>query len=119
MSTAFVGASAPVRPPVRPFWETGYTAVLVVVDAVAVTAASATAVALRFDDYGSSGFGDNRVTSSLSSLSSLTYSVLLAVLTPLWVLVLASSRAYEPRFVGVGSEEFKRVTSASLRVLAL
>jgi exopolysaccharide biosynthesis polyprenyl glycosylphosphotransferase len=37
----------------------------------------------------------------------------------LWVLVLASSRAYEPRFVGVGSEEFKRVTSASLRVLAL
>ena len=120
MSTAAEPAAVAlmVRPPVRPFWETGYTAVLVVVDALAATAATATAVALRFDDYGPS-FGNTTVTSSLSTLSSLTYAVLLTVLTPMWIVLLAASRAYEPRFVGVGAEEFKRVTAASLRLLAL
>ena len=86
MSTAAEPAAVAlmVRPPVRPFWETGYTAVLVVVDALAATAATATAVALRFDDYGPS-FGNTTVTSSLSTLSSLTYAVLLTVLTPMWI----------------------------------
>jgi exopolysaccharide biosynthesis polyprenyl glycosylphosphotransferase len=42
-----------------------------------------------------------------------------AIVPLLWVVVLTVERAYEPRFLGVGSEEFRRVAHAGLAVTAL
>ncbi|WP_432492088.1 sugar transferase [Kineococcus gypseus] len=43
-----------------------------------------------------------------------------AVLMPvIWVVAMGAFRTYEPRFLGVGSEEFHRVLSAALAVVAL
>ncbi len=42
-----------------------------------------------------------------------------AVMVPVWIAVLALSRCYEARFVGGGSEEFKRVTNATVRLTAV
>ncbi len=43
-----------------------------------------------------------------------------AVLLPvIWVMAMGAFRTYEPRFLGVGSEEFHRVLSAALAVVAL
>lgn len=45
--------------------------------------------------------------------------IVAAVLVPLWVGVLAAFRSYEPRFLGVGSEEYDRVLRAGVLVLAM
>ena len=100
----------------RPFWETGYTTALVLLDGVCVTGASALALWLRFNQDGGS-FTTTRLANGV--VPDLTYALVLGAITPVWVLLLALGRAYEPRFVGVGSEEFKRVVAASLRMLAL
>jgi FlaA1/EpsC-like NDP-sugar epimerase len=47
------------------------------------------------------------------------YDVVAAILAPVWVAVLALGRAYEPRYLASGSEEYRRVTSASLRFAGL
>jgi FlaA1/EpsC-like NDP-sugar epimerase len=47
------------------------------------------------------------------------YDLVAAVLAPVWVAVLALTRTYEPRYLAAGSEEYRRVTSASLRFAGL
>ncbi|HEX7106846.1 MAG TPA: hypothetical protein VF218_12835, partial [Acidothermaceae bacterium] len=42
-----------------------------------------------------------------------------AIFAFLWLLVLASSHAYDTRRLGLGSEEFRRVADAAIRVTAL
>jgi exopolysaccharide biosynthesis polyprenyl glycosylphosphotransferase len=104
-------------PPVvvgRPLWESSYALALVAVDAVMVTVAFGIALVSRF---GAAGASIGSPTSGW--LSGASYAVLVGLATPAWVVVLAASRAYEARYLGVGSDEFKRVTNACVRFGAL
>ena len=94
-------ALAEPRP--RPAWESAYALLLAVVDAGLISVAGYVALA-RF------GQGEE--------VRGVPYGILALLLAPVWVLVLALSRAYENRFVGIGSEEFRRVFDASVRLLA-
>ena len=108
------GRAGSARTAARPFWESGYAAALALVDAVSITIACSIAVAVNF--HGS----DPAFSASLTDASAvIPYSVFVALITPVWVAVLAASRAYEARFLGVGSEEFKRLGNASVRFVAL
>ena len=99
---------------VRPLWETIYAAVLVMVDAVMITAACAVAVAINFK------VSDPTFYTSLANTSqSVPYGLLVGMIPPVWVAAIAASQAYEAKLLGVGSEEFKRVVNASVRFVAL
>jgi exopolysaccharide biosynthesis polyprenyl glycosylphosphotransferase len=95
--------AVPSRP--RPAWETTYAVSLAVVDAALITVAGYVALLQRFG-------------TESGTVNGVSYTLLAAALAPVWVMVLAVSRAYESRFVGVGSEEFRRVFDASVRLLA-
>ncbi len=98
----------------RPLWESAYAMALVVLDALAITLALGIALALRFSPSQAIVGGPGS-----SPLHGVPYSTVVALLAPVWVAVLAASRCYEPRFLGVGSEEFKRIVNASMRFAAL
>jgi exopolysaccharide biosynthesis polyprenyl glycosylphosphotransferase len=85
-----------------PGWERRLVRSLLLLDLLAGALAAALAVTLRFGDDASSLY--------------LASTVLLPVV---WVLTCAASRAYEARFLGTGSEEFRRVFDAGVRVLAV
>jgi exopolysaccharide biosynthesis polyprenyl glycosylphosphotransferase len=95
---------AATRP--RPAWERNYTLSLVALDAALISLATFVAVVARFGDHG-------------DTLRGVPYVAVAATIALAWVGVLGMSRAYESRFVGVGSEEFRRVFDASVRLLAL
>jgi exopolysaccharide biosynthesis polyprenyl glycosylphosphotransferase len=90
----------------RPPWERVYVTALPLVDGVMISVAAFVALAVRDPT-----FEIQRV--------NLNYDVLAMLFAPVWVTVLALSRAYEPRFLASGSEEYRRVTSGSLRFAAL
>lgn len=87
----------------RGWSERSYTQTLLLADAAAALLAAAVAFAVRF---GSEGGTDE------------PYLWLSAALPVLWILAMAGSRAYESRFFGVGSEEFRRVLTAATLVIA-
>ncbi|HEX8004623.1 MAG TPA: sugar transferase [Mycobacteriales bacterium] len=89
----------------QPPWVRRYTLVLVAIDAALVSAAGLVAVVVD-------GIRDAQV-------RGIGYPALVAGLVPVWLAMLGAARAYEPRFVGVGSEEFRRVFDASVRLLAV
>ena len=79
-----------------------------------VTTTSLVALALSF--------GDSTAVVNVhqaGQLSSLSYGVIVAAATPVWIAVLGTSRAYEARFLGSGSEEFKRIANGTIRFTAL
>ncbi len=90
----------------RPAWERQYSLALVGVDLAAVTLAAALSFLIRFSAGGGTFLG-------------VSYVRLGAALVAVWVPFLGLSRAYEARFVGAGSEEFRRVFDASVRLLAV
>ena len=96
------------RPRQRPVdvWQRHYLRLVVLVDLVIILASTLLALHLRFGD-------DN------SSVSGLSYAMLSIVLVPVWVGALMVARAYETRFIGTGADEFKRVSQASLRLMAV
>jgi exopolysaccharide biosynthesis polyprenyl glycosylphosphotransferase len=113
-STLRRGRATSVRTAARPFWESGYATALALVDAVCITGACAIALAVNFNG------DDPTFSASLTDASRvIPYSLFVALITPVWVAVIAASRAYEARFLGVGSEEFKRLVNASVRFVAL
>lgn len=85
-------------------WLRRYAQALVLVDAAALLLASALGVTVHLLAVGSVGV----VPLLLGSL----------VLLPVWLTTLTFSRCYETRFLGTGTEEFKRVGSAAFRVAA-
>jgi exopolysaccharide biosynthesis polyprenyl glycosylphosphotransferase len=103
-TTAVPQPLVPSRP--RPAWERKYALLLVAIDTAIVALSTFVAVAARFGDRG-------------DSLHGVPYYGIAAALVPVWIGVLAMSRAYEPRHVGIGSEEFRRVFDSSVRLLAL
>ena len=89
----------------RPGWVARYSLALVAVDATLVGLAG---LVVMFAEFGGTD----------ATVRGVPYPVLVAGLVPVWLVMLGASRAYEPRFVGVGSEEFRRVFDASVRLLA-
>ena len=87
-------------------WERTYVRTVISLDAVAVGIAALTALFLRFADAG-------------VHLRQRDYVILTALLPLAWIASLGLSRAYEMRFLGLGSEEFKRVSNAAIRLTAL
>jgi exopolysaccharide biosynthesis polyprenyl glycosylphosphotransferase len=82
-------------------WQRQLVLVLVGLDMLAATLAALLAVTLRFGDSPSNAY-------RLASV----------ILPVVWVAACAVSRAYEPRFLGSGSEEYRRVFDAGVRLLA-
>jgi exopolysaccharide biosynthesis polyprenyl glycosylphosphotransferase len=89
-------------------WLRSYARTLIVVDTVILLTAGLIGMTLRF---GGSLEG--------AQVRGVPYLLANLLLTPVWIAVLTLSRCYEPRFLGNGSEEFKRVANASFRVAAL
>jgi len=92
-------------------WHRPYIAALVVVDFLAAVLASFTANAL----YPQAIAGFHVYTRGYS----LFYTVAYLLLPLLWVLVLWGNGAYDRRYLGLGTEEFKRVFRAALVVVAV
>jgi exopolysaccharide biosynthesis polyprenyl glycosylphosphotransferase len=88
-------------------WQRRYRARLVAGDLVVVLFSTLLAHELRF--------GQN----ATSYVNGLSYTVLSFMLVPVWLGVLACSRAYEMRFLGVGEDEYKRVAVASWWLMAV
>jgi exopolysaccharide biosynthesis polyprenyl glycosylphosphotransferase len=89
-----------------PTWLTNYAAALAVVDAVAMTIAAIVALRFRFGD-------------SIATLESVGYDVISAALVPTWVVAMLVGRTYESRFLGTGSDEYRRVFDTAIRLTAL
>jgi exopolysaccharide biosynthesis polyprenyl glycosylphosphotransferase len=99
-------SSDPVRQTLVQPWQRRYVRSLLVVDLAVILASSLLAMHLRFG-------------STASSVGGVPYLVLSIALVPAWIGTLVIARAYDRRFVGTGADEFKRVTSASLRLIAV
>ena len=86
-------------------WERSYIASLVALDAAAAAGAAVAAHTLRFGEV------------PLLSPAGMATSVV--ALPVVWVLAMLLCRTYERRFLGVGSEEYRRVLVASVSVVAV
>ena len=87
-------------------WQRRYVLVLVVLDALALLAGGMIGELLRFETLGEQYRG-------------VAYRDLVAAAVPVWLLTLAAARTYEGRYLGLGSEEFRRVANAAARFTAL
>lgn len=87
-------------------WERRYLRLVVLVDFAIILASTLLALHIRF------GSADE-------SVSGVSYPMLSVLLVPIWLGSLVIARAYEMRFLGTGADEFKRVSSASLRLMAV
>ena len=87
-------------------WQRQYLRHVVLVDLAIILASSFLALQIRF------GTAEDSVTG-------ISYELLTILLVPVWIAALAMARAYESRYLGTGAEEFKRVGSASLRLMAV
>lgn len=83
-------------------WQTRYVARCIAADAIAALISGAAGYLLHF---GSKVHGD--------------YLIFTGLLPFIWLLAISLNRAYEPRFLGVGSEEFRRVGRAGLALIAI
>ena len=92
-------------------WHRGYIGLLVLSDFVAAMLASLTAISL----FGQAISGFDVFERGVSLFYTVAY-----VLLPLcWLVVLWGTGAYDRRYLGIGTDEFKRVFRASLTVVAL
>ncbi|WP_436892073.1 sugar transferase [Nocardiopsis dassonvillei] len=91
---------APSRP-----WTHTYVAGLLVLDLVAALGAGLIGATVRFHD-------------ALAAATTAPYLWFSLVLPPLWCLVVSLSGGYARRFLGVGTEEYRRVATAGLALAA-
>jgi len=87
-------------------WQRRYLAMVVAVDFLIILGSMLLALHVRF------GNADDHV-------SGLSYPMLSVLLVPVWMGALVIARAYEMPFLGTGADEFKRVSGASLRLMAV
>ena len=91
-------------------WERRYVRLLMVFDAVACVISAGLAYFVRFGDVVEFG----------TEPRSLQPYIIMTILLPVaWVLAMSLNRAYESRFLGGGSEEFRRVVNAAARLTAM
>ncbi len=89
-------------------WHRPYTLVLVLLDFLAVLAADLTAATQI--QYATAGF-NHRL--------GLFHTIIYLFLPLAWIIVLWANGAYDRRYLGIGTDEFKRVIRASLIMAAL
>ncbi|MEU7688879.1 sugar transferase [Microbispora hainanensis] len=89
--------------PRPPAWAVRYRLTAAVCDIVGALLAGVTAVVIRFGE----------VTPYV-----MPYVMVSAALPAVWAMTLVLSRAYEPRLIGVGAEEFRRVARAGFTLIA-
>ena len=94
----------------RPAWQTGYTALLVVLDGLAMTAATLTAKI--------SWLGINPESFHVRSVS-IPYGALALVTVPAWIVLLALAGAYDLGPFGTSSRSWNTVVRAGAQLLAL
>jgi len=87
-------------------WQRRLRRKLVLLDAFAGVVASLATVFVRY--------GDERV-----RLSGVDYRLLALLSAVVWVFVVATGGGYDRRVIGLGTEEFRRVTNSGVRLLAL
>lgn len=98
--------SPPVLRSSRRAWESGYIRAVVGLDGLAALSAGTTAYVVRWRDEAG---GDPRW----------SYVAMSALLPVLWLAAMSFSRAYEARFLAIGAEEFRRVLTAAVTVIAI
>jgi exopolysaccharide biosynthesis polyprenyl glycosylphosphotransferase len=108
-------ATRPQEGPSEPYraqlpWERDYARSVIIADLAACLAGTGIAYLIRFG--GIVRFGELPATNRPYLITSL-------VLPLAWVAAMALNRAYEHRFLGIGSEEFRRVLNAAVRLVAL
>lgn len=86
-----------------PDWVRGHRAMAVVADTACAALAGALALLVRFGEVTAYVF---------------PYVVSSAALPAVWVCVVALNRAYEPRLIGLGSEEFQRILQCGFMLTA-
>jgi exopolysaccharide biosynthesis polyprenyl glycosylphosphotransferase len=110
------GAPAQLRP-LRPVtngptarlrWQRHYALALVTLDAVLLFAGTTAAALLRWGAPAGS-----------IKVGGLDYYAWAAMVAAVWLVLLGSTHSYDARHLGIGSEEFRRVTDAAIRVSAL
>jgi exopolysaccharide biosynthesis polyprenyl glycosylphosphotransferase len=84
-------------------WQFRYRRILVCTDTAILLLSTFVALWFRF--------GSNEDT-----VHGLSYTLLSLLVVPVWLGMLVLTRGYEMRYLGTGAEEFKRVSSASLRL---
>ncbi|GAB3908441.1 sugar transferase [Microbispora bryophytorum] len=95
---------SPAHPmPRPPEWAVRYRLTAAVCDIVSALLAGVTAVVIRFGE----------VTPYV-----MPYVIASAALPAVWAVILVLSRAYEPRLIGVGAEEFRRVARGGFTLIA-
>jgi exopolysaccharide biosynthesis polyprenyl glycosylphosphotransferase len=92
-------------------WERRYVGVLMCFDAGACVVAAGITYLIRFGAPRDAQTGSHH-------FSTQWYLLAMVLLPVVWVIAMAMNRAYEPRFLGGGSEEFRRVVNAAVRVVA-
>jgi exopolysaccharide biosynthesis polyprenyl glycosylphosphotransferase len=95
-------------PAARAGWQRHYAVALVTVDAVLLFAGATAAALLRWGAPAGS-----------IKVNGLDYYAIAAVTATVWLAVLAGTHAYDARYLGLGSEEFRRVADAAIRMTAL
>ncbi|MFI5101352.1 MAG: sugar transferase [Actinomycetes bacterium] len=100
VTTARSGDVAVVRPESR--WQRRYVGLCIGIDAMAALVA-----------------GTVTYLTAPAGYNPKVYNVLTVLIPFVWVLAVSLNRAYESRFLGVGSEEFRRVARAGVALTAL
>lgn len=107
-SSTALRAEDPRKPAARVTsrWLARYVTVLVALDVAALLVGGVVGQLIRFQDLHAAVHGVN-------------YDDLVAGTVPLWLLALAGARTYEGRYLGLGSDEFRRVGNAAAQFTAL
>ncbi|MEY2468945.1 MAG: hypothetical protein QOF21_1643 [Actinomycetota bacterium] len=94
----------------RPGWVRTYIRILLVMDALAAGTAGVATLAL---------IGRNRLDPIRIGAMSIDYWIIVIAIVPIWLVLLSISGAYDSREIGNGSEEYRRVFTAALQVVAV
>ena len=86
-----------------------YTATLVALDLVAIVVGAVSAQFIRFASF----------TTPVADASGVDYWMLSLAISPAWVATMALTGAYQRRYLGAGTDEYRRVFDGALRFLAL
>lgn len=92
----------------RAVWQREYVRAIVVGDGLAALLGALIGWVVRFGD-----------TASAQGAAGMSALITMTLLPPVWVLTMLLFRAYEPRFLAVGFEEFQRVLLAGTTVVAM
>jgi exopolysaccharide biosynthesis polyprenyl glycosylphosphotransferase len=106
LSDVSTEVASSVRTTASPRWLRRYVAALVLLDTVALLMGGLTGQLVRFNGLDGAVHG-------------VAYGSLVLATLPIWLLALATARTYEGRFLGLGSDEFRRVVNAAAHFTAL